>query len=203
MPHDLSPNSEQAAIKHMYAQGMSILSVSHVLSLPYGRVRRELAAAGVPIRSRQEALRNGAAHPTSKLSSDERTRLVAELQAGEKQHRQLADEYGITRERVRQIARASDAPCGREIQRKLAEARKQAQVQRVQAGADKRKQARDERYHLWQDLWNRGLSLRDMAEQLGLSPLSIGVRITELRHSHPGWFPYRRVPSALRIMAQP
>lgn len=187
----------------MYGQGMSINALSRALGIPYGRIRRELEAANVSIRPRSESYRTGSAHPTSKLSAEAKERLVAELMLGEKQHRQLSDEYGITRERVRQIAQASKAPCGRDIQRKLATSRAEARVQTLQEREQARQHQRDARYQHWQELWNQGLSLRDMATQLGLSPLSIGVRITELRHTHPGWFPYRRIPSALRNLAQP
>jgi len=202
MPPNPSPNPS-VNIVHMYGQGLSINAVACALNLPYSRVRRELEAAGVPIRSRADSYKLGAPHPTSKLSAAAKDLLTSELMLGCKQHRQLADEYGITRERVRQIAQATHAPCGREIQKRLATSRAEARTQELKERGEIRQQLRDVRYKRWQDLWEQGLPLREMATQLGLSPRSIGVRITELRHTHPGWFPYRRIPAALRNVPQP
>lgn len=187
----------------MYAMGMSLNAVAHTLNAPYSRVRRVLEDAGVSIRPRTSSYCVGAAHPTSKLTFDEREALIAELREGVKQYQQLSSEYGITRERVRQIAKAANAPCGREIQRKLAKERLDARTQLLQQREDARQQKRDERYQRWQELWAKGLSLREMAETLSMSPMSIGVRITELRRVHPDWFPYRRKPAALRDPPQP
>jgi molybdenum-dependent DNA-binding transcriptional regulator ModE len=187
----------------MYGQGMSINALSRALDQSYGQVRAALETAGVTLRSRFDSYRRGSQHPTAKLSVESKTRLVEELHVGEKQHRQLADEYGITRERVRQIAQASKAPCGREIQKKLAKQREAAHSNGVEDRKRLRQEQRDARHQEWRELWAQGLPLIDMAAKLGLSPASIGVRITELRQLHPDWFPYRHVPSALRSEPPP
>lgn len=187
-----NPLPDTSKIVDLYVSGLSIHTVSKQTGCPYGRVREILVDAGVALRPRSASYLVGADHPSSKLSAERRETLISELFAGEKQHRQLALEYGISRERVRQIAQYEKAPPGREVQRKVADRRAEFHDAELAARREGRQQKRDERYSNWRDLWAKGLSLRQMAAALGMSPMSIGVRITELRRSNPDWFPYRR-----------
>lgn len=186
----------------MYAEGQSLNAIAHSLNVPYSKVRKVLEDADVAIRPRTSYYCSGSAHPTAKLTPEQRDTLIAELRRGDKRYQQLSIEYGITRERVRQIAKAANAPCGRDIQRRLAQERDTAHTCLLKEREEARQLRRDERYQRWQELWSQGLSLQDMAEQLGMSWRSIGVRITELRRVQPGWFPYRRVKLTPEVLQQ-
>ena len=204
MPLDPLPNAAVAPsdIVALYKDGASLNALSKALSVPYTRLRRLLQDNNVPIRTRHESYCTGV-RPTAKLTPDAKTRLVAELHQGQKQHLQLAREYGITRERVRQIAEEVYAPCGREVQRRIT-AQRDAERQRVaKMHHDAQVQRREAKYQVWRDLWKTGITLVEMAKRLKMSPRAIGVRITELRRQHPDWFPYRRAPSSLPESASP
>ena len=193
MPSNPSPDLDPTAVAELYGMGMSINAIRRMLRASYSKIRRALEDQGVAIRPREKAVCAGARNSSSKLTLVEREALEAELRRGEKQFQQLSLEYGITRERVRQIARSVQAPCGREIQRRLRCERLLAKEQLTQQRAEARLAQQTARYKQWQDLWNQGLSLQKMAETLSMSPQSLGVRITELRKAMPGSFPYRRV----------
>ena len=176
----------------MYQQGLSIVKLSAALSLPYQYVRKVLEYSHVPIRSRVMTSKAGSNHPSSKLSAENREILMALLKKGGTQHSSLAEQFGITRERVRQIAKAIGAPTGRTIKNKMREARQKSKLQAQFLSAQQRKDRQVARYMPWRELWRQGLKLQEMAQQLNLSYKAMGVRITELRKTNPDWFPYRR-----------
>lgn len=181
----------------MYQQGLSIAKLSTAFALPYQYVRKVLAAHHVYVRPKNETARQGNHHSSSKLSPQQREDLIELLKAGEKQHRDLAVMFGITRERVRQIAITVGAPTGKEIRRKLATYKKEHKHETSSIHAIERKAKKEARLQAWAKLWHDGLTLREMADQLGMSHRAIGVRITELRRRHIDLFPYRRHNLAL------
>lgn len=182
----------QEEAERMYlVEGKPLSQVCQQLGQTYQRVRKTLEARGVEIRGRGTYSMQGADHPASKLCQEDRNLLEAEILAG-KPHSKLSRAYGLSRERVRQIAHVLGAPTGREIQLMARHKKEQARQHRMRQRQQRREEQRDEHYRRWRELWREGLPIRDIAHQLGLKPASVGVRIANLRKEYPGWFPRRR-----------
>jgi len=175
-----------------YMAGTSVNALAREHQLPYAQVRATLLAAGVTLRSRSEACRFVDNFPTTKLTAEQRETLIDELRLGVKAHSQLAADYGVSRERIRQIAKAAQAPTGRDIRRRIKDLRERETAEQEAKAEQERREKQEERHLLWRKLWAEGKSMSEMAKILNRSPMAIGVRLVELRRLHPGWFPYRR-----------
>ena len=182
---------EEEAERLYLVEGKPLSTVCQQLDQTYQRVRKALQDRGVAIRGRGTYSMQGADHPSSKLCQEDRHLLEAEILAG-KPHSKLSRAYGLSRERVRQIAQSLGAPTGREIQLVARHKKEQIRQQRAARRQEQREKQRYEHYRRWRELWYEGVPVRDMAEELGLKPTSVGVRIANLRHEYPDWFPRRR-----------
>lgn len=187
----LTPGLEKRVYDLYVAQGLPINRVCERTQQSYGKVRGILEKLKVPIRGRGTYTLRGADHPSSKLLPEDREGLEIELRAGQP-HGPLAKAYGISRERVRQIAEGIGAPTGRELQilRRAERLRKKRAVRAQKAEA--REAAKQARYAKWRDLWAAGKMIPEMAAELGLKSGSVSVRIVKLRKEYPEWFPKRR-----------
>lgn len=200
----ISPELQQQLIES-YTAGTSMLRLATQHAIPYARLRQLLVAAGVEIRAASSPTYGASGEsPASKLTADAKQSLLAELQLGQEQHVNLAKKYGVSRERVRQIAKSIGAPTGREVQHRRTSERKSKRQEDAQYRANLREQMRRAKYQHWNELWERGLTMNEMAQALGqCSAATIGVRITELRRRYPGWFKLRRGSRAAPIAEAP
>jgi len=169
---------------------LPISAITDMTGLGYMSVRRILEANRLPVRGRGVYTLKGADHPASRLTREQRAVLDDELMQG-LSHSRLSEKYGISRERVRQIAQAIQAPTGRELQRLRRERRDQERRRRQAERADKRQENFENGYQKWREMWDEGLIIPEMARRLGLKPGSVSVRIVHLRKEF-GWFPKRR-----------
>lgn len=176
----------------MYVQQRApINSICQELETSYTTVRAILDSNKIPVRGRGTYTLRGADHPSSKLSSDDLQALETALLGGE-EHGPLAAKFGISRERVRQIANGVGAPTGRQLQmmRRLKKQKEKDALRQKRQEA--REQDRYERYRPWRDLWAQGYSVKRIAASLCLQPGAVSVRIVNLRKDYPDWFPKRR-----------
>jgi len=180
------------SVRALYVdQGMPISQVTRLLGLRYPTIRQLLEKLGVPVRGRGAYTQKGAAHPSSKLSEELRQKLESELRLGHP-HSQLATQYGLSRERVRQIATRIEAPTGRQLQTSRRQARDEKKVEDQGLREQAKIERHDRHYAEWRRLWAAGVSIRGLAEALQLKQGSVSVRIVQLRKTHPSWFPKRR-----------
>lgn len=177
-------------------KGWSINRIRRELQTTYWNVKKVLRSAGVAIHPRKSLA--GSAHPSSKLSYEAREKLKSQLQAG-RSHSGLAKEYGISRERVRQIAKEIGAPTGREIQKQQRRERRKEEEEQRLSRISQQEEDRYRRYAPWREMWRQGLRMKEMAKKLGLKENSVGVRITTLRREFPDWFPLRRKSQKWRL----
>lgn len=73
--------------------------------------------------------------------------------------------------------------------------RHQKKVEKARERRERRAEAeriKFEKYAKWRQMWDDGLLVREIAQELGLSEGSVSVRIVNLRKDHPDWFPLRR-----------
>lgn len=193
MPPDPSPKIgiiDSAAAVQAYRNGVSVRALSISLRMPYNRVRGMIMDAGERPRTRKES--HQFARTPSKLTPEQREALTSELRIGIRSHADLAMQYGISRERVRQIAVSSGAPSGREIQQQLTHGKYLELQRKREERAQQAKEYRECVYNTWRKLWAEGKTLAEMGDLLRISPETVGVRLAELRKVHPDWFPHRR-----------
>jgi len=186
----LSPELELAVLE-LYNQDMSMNAVTKAMGLRYPVVRSILLEHNVPIRGKAVMSPKGSRHPSSKLSEDQRNQLLLDLQLGQTSHNELAKHYGISRERVRQIAKEHSCPSGRDIAEYRREQREDARQTRVMERKILARRRYEHRYLVWRDLWADGKSIADIAAIMGTTVGTVGVRIAEIRKKFPDWFPYR------------
>lgn len=193
---------EQTVLDLYVKRGEPINRVCELTGGSYLKVKNVLKKHEVDVRSRGIYTLRGADHPSSKLSHDQRQSLENELLAGHS-HGPLARTYGLSRERVRQIAATIGAPSGRQLQllRRAKRRRKKEEARRKRA--EQRAKEREERYALWRRLWAEDLPIAEMAQRLGLKPGSVSVRIVNLRKQHPDWFPRRHGRRAAAVDRSP
>jgi transposase len=104
-------------------------------------------------------------------------------------HPQIAEHYGITRERVRQIVANHDQEPRRVFQRR----RRAENDARQAAESRQRKQKREARLHALSAAWKRGASISEIAEEFGIStPNAANALISYRRKRHPSLFPLRK-----------
>lgn len=168
-----------------------MLAVTKAMGLQYPVVRRILLEHNVPIRGKAVMSPRGSRHPSSRLSEDQRNQLLLDLQLGQTSHNELAKHYGISRERVRQIAKEHNCPSGRDIAAYRREQRDEAKQTYIMERKIQAKRRYEHRYLVWRDLWSQGKSIADIAAIMGTTVGTVGVRIAEIRKKFPNWFPYR------------
>lgn len=192
LPHGLTPED----LVRMYVQdGRTLSDLSSALHLDYQFLRGMLVSRGVTIRGRGHTVCRGSDHPSSKLNKQDRQELEQALLDGQA-HGGLARKYGLSRERVRQIALSIGAPTGREIQARQRQARKERQARRKAELEAVRRREKERRYRKWSEMWCSGMTTREIAERMKVSPGTVSVRIVNLRKEYPDWFPLRRPPAA-------
>jgi uncharacterized protein (DUF433 family) len=104
-------------------------------------------------------------------------------------HPQIAEQYGITRERVRQIVAMHDQEPRRIFQRR----RRAESDARQAAEARQRKQKRDARLQALSSAWKRGASISEIAEEFGIrTPNAANALISYRRKRYPALFPLRK-----------
>ncbi len=185
------PGMAEKIVDLYLGQGWPINRICERTGESYSRVRRILDEKKVAIRGRDSYTLRGSSHPSAKLTANELTELEAELLAG-RPHGELATRYGISRERVRQIGERIGSPSGRDLQLlRRAERARERELKRKERD-ERRRREHVVRYEPWRRLWDNGLTVKEMAEELGLQPGAVSVRIVNLRKAHPDWFPKRR-----------
>jgi uncharacterized protein (DUF433 family) len=104
-------------------------------------------------------------------------------------HPRIAEEYGITRERVRQIVAMHDQEPRRIFQR-----RRRAETNAKAAqDARQRKAKRDARLQALSAAWKRGASISEIADQFGIrTPNAANALISYRRKRYPALFPLRK-----------
>ena len=117
--------------------------------------------------------------------------MLLDLQLGQTSHNELAKHYGISRERVRQIAKEHQCPSGRDIAQVRREQRDEAKQTRIMERKIQARRRYEHRYLVWRDLWAQGKSIADIAAIMQTTVGTVGVRIAEIRKKFPSWFPYR------------
>lgn len=188
----LPPGLTKDKLLHQYVlECRSLTSLAREYHTNYQQIRRLLTSLGIPIRGRGCSAYRGSAHPSSKLSVDSRNDLETALLAGQP-HGELAREYGLSRERIRQIAETIGAPTGRQLQDRRRYERQRRKLERQQELQELRKREKHLKYRPWREMWAEGVPIKEMARRLGQKPGTVGVRIVNLRKEHPDWFPLRR-----------
>jgi len=190
----LPPGFDQLVLNLYKDQGWSIKRICLQYRVSYRQVRRVLSQHHVKLRPAGDYTRPGSEHPHAKLTKEQVDQLHADLRANVS-HKPLSIKYGVSRERIRQIAQTLGTPTGRELRamkksKKLAETAKERQERQ-----SKQSRAKYLRYSLWRSMWAEGLHIRDMAVRLGTTPGTVSHRIAMLRRVHPGWFPLRHGPA--------
>lgn len=136
--------------------------------------------------------------PRWKLPPSEVESLKARLLAGAEPHGELAEAFGVSRQRVEQLARQIGAPTGREVRRRVTAIRgckRQRRTEEEVARATQQAQeAREKRLRVASELWRNGASAEEIGKAIGLTPPAAKVYICVSRRSHPELFPYRRTP---------
>lgn len=173
--------------------GLSVRQVAEIFRLSMRKARALIIAGGAtirPIGGGTDLGPRGSSHHSSKLSPDDRMALETALFSGVT-HVALARTYGVSRERVRQIAVEIGAPTGRDLQR-LKKAKTEARHLKTQKKRIvERERKFEERYVVWRELWNEGLTVGEIARRFGRSTATVNQRIVKLRNRFPDWFPYR------------
>ncbi len=187
----LPPGFERLVLNLYQNQGWPINKICKQYNVSYSKIRGILEAHNVPIRGRGTYTLRGADHPFSKLSDEDLESLENDLR-GFQSHGKLAKKYGVSRERVRQIAERLGTPTGRELQMIRRYQQKRAAEEAKRRKQAEKEKAKFDKYALWRQMWKDGLKVQDMALELGLSEGSVSVRIVNLRKSYPDWFPLRR-----------
>lgn len=191
-PPNQRGSREDLIVKLYHQDGLLVNQVAKTVGCAYSTVMGTLHRRGVPIRKRAACAPRGSDHPSCKLSQEELNELESELMGGRQKFGDLGAKYGLSRERVRQIAKRLGAPTGRQIQAMSRIARAAQESEAKALAAQARKEARLEKYQRWQELWDRGLTVPEMAAELGMTPGSVSVRIVMLRRRFPSWFALRR-----------
>lgn len=187
------PLGLEREIAYLYSEGEVPLSaLSEKYGLGYKCLRAILIRQGVKIRGRGEYSKIGSDHPMAKLTKENLEQLKEDLKELHS-HSELARKYGVSRERIRQLALKFGFPSGRERNKLIKKKKREQRAATIQEAKDLRKQAREDRYKYWSTLWQQGLSIKEMAKRLGLKHTSVGVRIVSLRQMHPDWFPLRQI----------
>lgn len=100
---------------------------------------------------------------------------------------------------MRQIAKQIQTPTGRELQA-LHKRRKDIELKEERTLREqRRRQEIEDKYSFWRQLWREGYTVEEMANKLGLTKGTVGVRIVNLRKEHPNWFPSRRRKRLSRV----
>jgi len=188
--HQLGPQTAIEEIVEAYKAGVTLKSLCVQTRRSYACLRRELVAREVEIRGPGLALETGSVLPSAKLNPEARRCLEEELIAGHR-HAQLARRYGVSRERVRQIAKRIGTPTGRQLQVRDIDRRQAKAVKRREEAQERRNAKKEAFYAPWREMWAAGMPVKEMAARLGLSVGSIGVRTVGLRKQYPEWFPRR------------
>src|SRR5690606_7534356 len=134
------PGLEEDVLNLYVRQEMSIKRVSILLGVSYQFIRQTLKKHNVPIRGCDYS-RDSNPPPSTKIPGDRYQLLVQELKEG-KRHSPLARKYGVSRERIRQIAQTLGTPTGRELQKQDTNRRESLQKQQTQLGFQVRRQQR-------------------------------------------------------------
>jgi transposase len=191
-PPNQRGSREDLIVKLYHQDGLQPNQVAKMVGCAYSTVMGTLHRRGIPIRKKGVCAPRGSDHPSCKLTAEELNELESELMAGRQKFGDLGIKYGLSRERVRQIAKRLGAPTGRQIQAMTRIARAAQESEAKALAAQARKEARLEKYQRWQALWDRGLTVPEMAAELGMTPGSVSVRIVMLRRRFPDWFQLRR-----------
>jgi len=185
----LTPGLEEAVLSLYSRQRMSIRRVSVILDVDSQSIRRVLTKHNVQTRGSGYSPDYG--RPAlAKITADQYQFLLQDLKAG-KRHSPLARKYGVSRERIRQIAKAEKMPTGKVLQQR------ESELKKIDVRATKQLQRQLQRdYRIKQiqqmgELWRNGWAVPNIAKALNLRPESVAVRISTLRRRFPSWFPYR------------
>lgn len=196
---------EERVVELYQNQVLPVNTVCRMTGRSYNFVHRVLRQRGIKVRGRAASALHGSAHPSSRLTEEERAELERELLAGQPPG-ELAAHFGLSRERVRQIGKRLGAPSGRDLLRIRRMERARQQDQRKIEREQLRERDLAERYKPWRKLWEEGLTVREIATELGMIDYdtdeeecqkkmsAVSVRIVTLRKKRPDWFPRRRGP---------
>ena len=104
-------------------------------------------------------------------------------------HPRIAEQYGITRERVRQIVAMHDQEPRRIFQRR----RRKENEAKAAVEARQRKAKREARLQALSAAWKRGDSISEIADQFGIrTPNAANALISYRRKRYPALFPLRK-----------
>lgn len=177
-------------IADLYTQNkMSITRIARLLGFTYSEVRWVLKEQNIHVRG-SDYSRSSNPPPSTRLTVAQYQSLVNDLKGGQR-HAFLSRKYGISRERVRQIASDERTPTGRELQQRDAAERKQKyESQKAIRLSLRRMRSAAPREQL-SEMWKSGMAMKEIAAQLGTTPAVIGATIGRYRKRWPSQFPYR------------
>jgi len=181
--------TEEAVVSARTNSRISVSNLCKLFGLSYFMVRRILRRYNVFAGDRERVTPSGSDHPCSKLSYEQWKQLEEDLRMGVR-HAIAARKYGISRERVRQLAQRFGTPPGRDLQRKERAVKNLTVVKLKTEKSVQRAQALENKYVEWRKLWAEGSYIREIAATMGLDPKLAAVRIVQLRRKL-GWFPRR------------
>ena len=114
---------------------------------------------------------------------------IIRLHTKEIAHQRIADQYGLTRERVRQIVALHNQVPRRTVQRRR---RAEARV-REAAIARERKSKAEARLQALSAAWKRGDSIAEIAAAFGMrTPNAANALVSYRRKRYPALFPLRK-----------
>lgn len=155
-----------------------------------------------PLHQQQKLMRG--VQPRTTVGTILKSDAIALYQKGQTLQ-QIAEQAGVTRERIRQIlvkvGVTFQSPAIQRLREAKLQKRKQAIVERQQAEAAHRAAQRAEKRRLyeekvakWSELWRSGHSLKQMGVILGLTKEAVGLKINYFRkHESEALFPRRKL----------
>jgi uncharacterized protein (DUF433 family) len=169
-----------------YAKGLALTDIAAKHGSGTSSVRKKLLTLGVTIRKNGNNAggKRGGGPEQAKRDSD-----IIRMHVEGIVHPQIADKYGLTRERVRQIVAMYDQTPRRTMQRK----RRAEEKVRSAAESRQRQAKREARLHALSAAWKRGDSISEIAEEFGLPNANAANSLISYRRKrHPALFPRRR-----------
>jgi transposase len=193
----LTSGSEEEVLNLYVRQRMSIKRTSKISGVSYHSIRKILEAHNVHIRG-SDYSRASNPPPSTRLDLSQYQSLLIELESGGR-HAPLGRKYGISRERVRQIAQREGMTAGRVLQRRDAQIRRDKEEAKKALSRRMRELNSEDARNRMSALWMAGKSMEEIGVELAailgrdtpITPGVIGSALARYRTRWPSLFPYR------------